>query len=71
MSEISSDLSSYNSPNFAYENNNNYNKEQQQYFHNGYLSQQDPLQDFIDDVLQNQQQQLSPNYDTGISWQKI
>lgn len=43
----------------------------QTYFHQGYL--QDPLQDFIDDVLQNQT--LSPNYDTGkrfflnrISW---
>lgn len=34
---------------------------QSNYFSNGYL--QDPLQDFIDDVLQNQA--LSPNYDTG------
>jgi hypothetical protein len=61
LSEISSDLSSYNSPSFSFDSN------QQHYFSNGYLSQQDPLQDFIDDVLQNQQQQqqLSPNYDTG------
>ena len=35
---------------------------QSNYFSNGYL-QQDPLQDFIDDVLQNQA--LTPEYDTG------
>lgn len=68
ISEASSDLSSC-SPSFSFGDSSpsvDHQKmeedHQSNYFSNGYL-QQDPLQDFIDDVLQNQA--LSPSYDTG------
>lgn len=67
ISEITSDLSSC-SPSFSFgdslssvDQKKMDDDPEQTYFSNGYL--QDPLQDFIDDVLQNQS--LTPNYDTG------